>query len=76
MMNSVLNGDLSTARAIHMKHLELMKVLFIESNPMPVKAALHLMNKIENEFRLPLVPAKSSTVEKLRVVMGELGLLK
>jgi len=43
---------------------------------MPVKAALHLMNKIENEFRLPLVPAKSSTVEKLRVVMGELGLLK
>lgn len=76
MMKAVFNRDLAMALDIHMKYLELMKVLFMESNPVPVKAALYLMKKIENEFRLPLVPAKSSTVERLRGVMSELGLVR
>ncbi|MFN3691610.1 MAG: 4-hydroxy-tetrahydrodipicolinate synthase [Fervidobacterium sp.] len=75
MVNYTLTGDINKAREIHYKYLELMKVLFIETNPMPVKAALHLMGKLDNEFRLPLVPPKSSTVEAVRKVLERLRLI-
>ncbi len=50
-------------------------LLFIESNPIPVKAALHLMGKIENEIRPPLYPLAGPNLEKLRKELVRLGLV-
>ncbi|MFN6991469.1 MAG: 4-hydroxy-tetrahydrodipicolinate synthase [Fervidobacterium sp.] len=75
LTNYTLTGDIFKARESHYKYLELMKVLFIETNPIPVKTALHLMGRLNNEFRLPLVPPKSSTVEAVRRVLERLGLI-
>lgn len=67
----LLNGELTQARELHMRLLRLFKMLFVETNPIPVKAMLHLMGKIENELRLPLVPASESTMSKLRGLVSE-----
>ncbi|KAF2961970.1 4-hydroxy-tetrahydrodipicolinate synthase [Fervidobacterium sp. 2310opik-2] len=75
LANKTLQNDVVTARNIHFKYLELMKVLFVETNPIPVKAALNLLGIIKNELRLPLVPAKQSTVELLEKVMKKVGVL-
>lgn len=75
LANKTLQNDIVTARYIHFKYLELMKVLFVETNPIPVKAALNLLGMIKNELRLPLVPAKQSTVELLEKVMKKVGVL-
>ena len=56
LCNRMAKGDLDGARAIHFKLLPFMRAAFIESNPMPVKAGLHMMGKMENVLRLPLVP--------------------
>lgn len=48
---------------------------FVESNPIPAKAALHAMGLIENEFRLPLVPAQQSTYDLMVKTIKDLGLL-
>jgi 4-hydroxy-tetrahydrodipicolinate synthase len=48
---------------------------FVESNPIPAKAAMHAMGLIENEFRLPLVPAQQSTYELMVETVKKLGLL-
>ncbi len=75
LANKTLQNDVATAKNIHFKYLELMKVLFVETNPIPVKAALSLLGMIKNELRLPLVPAKQSTVELLEKVMKKVGVL-
>jgi 4-hydroxy-tetrahydrodipicolinate synthase len=56
LCNRMAKGDVSGAREIHFRLLPWMRAAFIESNPMPVKAALHMMGKLENVLRLPLVP--------------------
>lgn len=53
-----------------------MEANFIESSPGPVKAALALMNLLEEKFRLPLVPVQERTRERLREVLLEIGLLE
>ncbi len=75
MCEFLFEGKLKEALEIHRKYFELMKGLFIETNPIPVKAGLSLMGLIKNELRLPLVPAKESTVEKLKEIMKGCGLL-
>jgi 4-hydroxy-tetrahydrodipicolinate synthase len=64
------------ARALHYRLLPLLEVNFIESSPGPVKAALAMMNLIEEKFRLPLVPIEAPSRAALRTVLAELGLLK
>jgi 4-hydroxy-tetrahydrodipicolinate synthase len=76
MVNQALAGDWEAARALHYRLLPLMEVNFIESSPGPVKAALALMNLIEENFRLPLVPVQEKTRARLREVVSELGLLR
>ena len=49
-------GDIDDAREIHFKLLPWMRAAFVESNPMPVKAALAMMGRLQNVLRLPLVP--------------------
>ncbi|HYY58697.1 MAG TPA: 4-hydroxy-tetrahydrodipicolinate synthase [Pyrinomonadaceae bacterium] len=76
MVESALAGEWDAARRLHYRLLPLMEVNFIESSPGPVKAALALMNLIEEHLRLPLVPVTEKSRERVREVLIELGLLK
>ncbi len=68
-------GRWDEARDLHYWLLELNEVLFIETNPGPLKAALGLMGLISPELRLPLAPVSPTNMEKLRAVMARYGLL-
>jgi 4-hydroxy-tetrahydrodipicolinate synthase len=68
-------GDFAGAREIHYAMLPLFKGLFIETNPMPVKACLAKMGMIENVLRLPLTPVLDATSKKLDAILKELGLI-
>ncbi len=76
MARAALDNDWARARCIHRKYLPLMEANFIESNPLPVKAVLAMMGKIEEVYRLPLVPMKKDTRAKLEKVASELGLTR
>jgi 4-hydroxy-tetrahydrodipicolinate synthase len=76
MMNAALEGNLEKARELHYKILPLMNVNFIESNPIPAKAALAMMGLIEENYRLPLVRITPANREKVAKVVEELGLLQ
>ena len=76
MTRAALANDWTTARKLHRKYLALMQANFIESNPLPVKAVLAMMGKIGEYYRLPLVPMKKDTREKLEKIATEAGLLK
>jgi 4-hydroxy-tetrahydrodipicolinate synthase len=73
MVRLALAGKFKEAMDIHYKLLDLMKINFIESNPGPVKSALAMMGLIEENLRLPLVPVKAESREKIREVLKELG---
>jgi 4-hydroxy-tetrahydrodipicolinate synthase len=75
LVRCCLDGDFPAARALQRKYLPLMEVNFIESSPMPVKAAMGLMGLLEPVFRLPMVPPKPESVEKIAGVLSQLGLL-
>jgi len=75
MCDLALAGDWQEARALHFRLLPLMEVNFIESSPGPVKAAMKLMNLLEENFRLPLVPIQEKSRARVREVLEELELL-
>ncbi len=75
MTCAALNNDWKKARSIHRKFVRLMQANFIESNPMPVKAVLAMMGRIEEIYRLPMVPMKRETRAKLQQIAVEAGLL-
>jgi 4-hydroxy-tetrahydrodipicolinate synthase len=75
LTNAALNDDWDKAREIHRKFLPLMQGNFMESNPMPVKAVLAMMGRIEEVYRLPMVPVKAETRAKLEKIAGQVGLL-
>jgi 4-hydroxy-tetrahydrodipicolinate synthase len=70
-----LQGDYPAARAIHRRYHPLMEVNFVESNPIPVKAALAEMGLLEPVWRLPLVPPKVENQARIRGVLESLGLV-
>lgn len=74
MVRLALNGENESARTIHHKFTELFKLLFVDGNPAGVKAMLHSMGLIENELRLPLVPTRITTLEKIRSIVKELNI--
>lgn len=76
MVRAALRGKWEKARELHYKLLHLMNVNFVESNPIPVKAALNMMGMIENQLRLPLVPLSETNRPKVEEVLQELGLIK
>jgi 4-hydroxy-tetrahydrodipicolinate synthase len=76
MVELALSGDWEGARRLHYKLLPLMEANFMESSPGPVKAALALMNLLEENLRLPLVPVEEKTRSHLREVLSQIGLLK
>jgi 4-hydroxy-tetrahydrodipicolinate synthase len=75
MTRAALNNEWATARGIHRKYLALMQANFIESSPLPVKAVLAMMGKIEENYRLPLLPMRRDTRSKLQKIVTEVGLI-
>ncbi len=69
-------GNIKRAREIHYKLLPLIKAMFIETNPIPVKTALGLMGLCEPELRLPMCPMSAENEEKLKKALREYGLLR
>lgn len=72
---AALADDFERAREIHFKMLPLMRALFQETNPIPVKQACAYLGKSTNEVRMPLTPMSPAPAEKLRSVMKELRLI-
>jgi 4-hydroxy-tetrahydrodipicolinate synthase len=72
---AALAGDWNTARAIHERHLDLFRINFITSNPVPVKAALAEMGLISDGLRQPLLPLADAERAQLRDVLADVGLL-
>jgi 4-hydroxy-tetrahydrodipicolinate synthase len=72
MVRLALRGDYSSALTIHHKFTELFSLLFVDGNPAGVKAMLHAMGMIENQLRLPLVPTRLTTMEKISSILKEL----
>ena len=75
MTRAALNNDWPTARRIHRRYLALMQANFIESNPLPVKAVLAMMGKIEEVYRLPLLPMRRDTRSRLQKIATEAGII-
>ena len=71
-----LRGEFGEARAIHRKYLPLMEINFIESNPIPVKAALAVMGLLEPVWRLPMVAPKAENLERIQAVLQSLQLVE
>jgi 4-hydroxy-tetrahydrodipicolinate synthase len=76
MVSAYAAGNTRAALKIHQQFYPLFKDLFIETNPVPVKAALAMLGQIEEEFRLPLVPMSGKNREVLRATMKKCGILK
>jgi 4-hydroxy-tetrahydrodipicolinate synthase len=70
-----LAGDVSGARELHVRLLPWLRAAFVESNPIPVKAALTMMGKFENVLRSPLVPLDSAHQERVRESLRQVGAL-
>ena len=72
MVRLALHGQYDQALQIHHKFTELFSLLFVDGNPAGVKCLLNAKGMIENELRLPLVPTRITTYEKIRKVLNEL----
>ncbi len=75
MIHSALDGNWPRARELHNKLLPLMEINFIESSPIPVKTALAMMQLIDENFRLPLVPLSTKNRPLLQKVLADLDLI-
>ena len=73
MVRLALNGDFEKSLLIHHRFTELFSLLFVDGNPAGVKCLLNAMGYIENELRLPLVPTRTTTYEKIRRVLDSLN---
>ena len=75
LAGAALGGDFASARNLHYRLLPLIRSLFVETNPIPIKQALAFMGKCANELRMPLVQMTAGPAEKLRTAMKELRLI-
>lgn len=75
MVTTFNNGDWDTAKKLHLKLLKFHNTMFIESNPVPVKAALALMGKIRADVRLPLAGMSDTTQATLKSVLKDYELI-
>jgi len=75
MMKASIDGNLETARKLFFKYRTLMKLMFVESNPLPVKTALALMGKVSEVFRAPLCEMEDENREQLKIELKKLKLL-
>ncbi|MBP5397684.1 MAG: 4-hydroxy-tetrahydrodipicolinate synthase [Bacteroidales bacterium] len=73
LTEALQKDDMATARKIHYALMPLFKACFVESNPIPAKAAMSLLGLMENTLRLPLVPASESTMELMKQTLDNLN---
>jgi 4-hydroxy-tetrahydrodipicolinate synthase len=71
---AALKGDFARAREIHYQLLPLVRAIFVETNPIPVKQGLAFMGKCTAEMRMPLTPMSSGPAETLHALMKEMRL--
>jgi 4-hydroxy-tetrahydrodipicolinate synthase len=76
MVHKSLERDFEASRELHYKLCGLFKVIFVETNPSPIKAAMEMMGMAAGKPRLPLVPVSEENKAKIRKVLAELDLLK
>src|SRR5438477_7044357 len=76
MVKAYAMGKIDTAQKIHQKFFQLFKHLFLETNPIPIKAALAMLGEIEEEYRLPLVAMSARQRDTLKATLHECGVLK
>ena len=74
MVRLALEGDYNNARVIHSRFAELLELLFVDGSPAGVKSMLNMMGFIENKLRLPIVPTRITTFEKIREVLNKLNI--
>jgi 4-hydroxy-tetrahydrodipicolinate synthase len=75
LCNAAIKGDVDRARKLHFQLLPWMRAAFIESNPIPVKAAMSMLGKMGNNFRLPLVPLDEKHTDTVRAALKTAGAL-
>ncbi len=75
MYDAFVAGNLAKARELHYKVFPLSEGLFIEANPIPVKAALAMMGKIADEIRPPLYPMAGANRDKIKKILVDLKLV-
>lgn len=76
LVHAALDGDFTRARELQRRYLPLMDVNFVESNPIPVKAAMAAMGLLEPVYRLPLVPPGPQNLAKIEQVLEQTGLVR
>ena len=76
LVRSFLSGDVARAQRLHYELLPLFDVLFCETNPIPLKAACTALGWCDGEIRLPLTTIDDAKLERLKVVMKDLGILR
>jgi 4-hydroxy-tetrahydrodipicolinate synthase len=76
LVQAALSGDFVEARRLHFQYLSLMDINFVESNPIPVKAALAEMGLLQSVWRLPLVPPKPENLARIRAVLESLNFIE
>jgi 4-hydroxy-tetrahydrodipicolinate synthase len=74
MVELAERGDFAGARALHQRLMPLMQVNFIESNPIPVKSAMAFLGLLEEVYRLPMVPPRPASKQKIEAVLQSLGI--
>jgi 4-hydroxy-tetrahydrodipicolinate synthase len=70
-----LEGNMARAAELHHRLLPMCDAMFVETNPIPIKAALAMMGRIKNELRLPLVPISDKGAETVRTAITDFGLI-
>ena len=73
LVHTALKGDLNTSKKINEELWDINKVLFVESNPIPIKYAMHIAGLCELEYRLPLTPPSKENMKKIEEVLKKYG---
>jgi 4-hydroxy-tetrahydrodipicolinate synthase len=76
MVHAALDGDFKRARELHQRIYPMARAAFLETNPIPIKEAMAMVGMIEPEYRLPMCRMSEANRAKLKVVLGNLGLIK
>jgi len=74
LVEAAERGDFAAARSAHQRLIKFMLVNFVESNPIPVKAAMAMLGLLEEHYRLPMVPPSDGSRAKISEALGELEL--
>jgi len=76
MVSAFAKGDVKEAQRLHYKMLPLIKAVFLETNPIPVKTAMGLMGLCAPALRLPMCALSEANLEKLKVALKDYGLIQ